>query len=168
LCSVTLVSGYAYTTVAACALISCDLALDGIGDGAGPAWKFTCGGALSTAAGRKVVLSTDSGATADVLWSIGGATGTGAGSVLVGTLESVGAIALGADTQWTGGNLESFNGAVATGAGCDVSGNIKAYGAVALGASASAKNVFAAGVITLGAGATKTNRRLLREVVVVV
>jgi hypothetical protein len=168
-----------YHSAAACALITCDLTLDGIGEGLAPAWKFTCGGALSTAASRTMVVNTDASATADVLWSIGAATGTGAGSVMVGNLDSVGAITLGADTHWTG-DLESFNGAVATGAGSEVVGDIKAYGAiglgagarsfdltsthgaVALGASAHAGNCIAAGGVTLGAGATRSYSRLLR------
>jgi hypothetical protein len=83
--------------------------------------------ALSTAAGRKVAIINSSGTTG-VLSAIGTATGTGAGSVMVGNLDSVGAIALGADTQWTGGNLESFNGAVATGAGSDVFATLKPTG----------------------------------------
>jgi hypothetical protein len=170
-----------YHTAAACALISCDLNLNGNGEN-NPAWKFQCGGALSTAANRKMVMTNYDG-TVDVLWTIGAATGTGAGSVMVGNLDSVGAIALGAGTQWTG-DLESFNGAVATGAGSHVSGNIKTYGAIGLGAGATsydlrsthgavflgadaiAQNCVGAGGVTMGAGASKASRRFLREVVV--
>jgi hypothetical protein len=119
-------------------------------------WRFQCGGALSTAASRQVVI-TNSVGIVDVLWVIGGATGTGANSVMVGNLDSVGAIALGADTQWTG-DLESFKGAVATGAGSDVYGDIKAYGAIGLGAGATSFDLTSTnGAVALGASAIALN-----------
>jgi hypothetical protein len=171
-----------YITAAACTL-ACTLTLDG-GAATDPKWHFHCGGALSTAADSEVVIT--NGLPKDVHWNIGAATTTGAGSLMVGNLDAVGAIILGAATEWEG-DLTSSNGAVGTGAGSVVLGGaVLAYGAIDLGAGATSGDLTstngaiylganavagvceaAAGGVTLGAGATrktKTGRRLLRRV----
>jgi hypothetical protein len=114
-----------YHTAAAC-VVSCKLQLDHnsetlVDSNLDPVtlWEFQCGGALSTAADSDVEF-TDQGETGNVLWTIGGATATVAGSTMVGELRSTGAIITGADSTWTG-DVTSSAGAAATGCGlhCD-------------------------------------------------
>jgi hypothetical protein len=91
-------------------------------------WEFKCGGALSTAANSGVEF-TSGGATGNVLWTIGGATATGADSTMVGELISTGAIITGADSTWTG-DVTSLAGAAATGTGSTVVGTVTVEGAI--------------------------------------
>jgi hypothetical protein len=155
LCGKTL-SPDVYTTTGTCGL-SCTLTLDDDGvTGDALKWEFHCGGVLTTAADSKVVFKDDTKASPDdVLWVIGAAAAIGAGSEMIGNLESVGAITLGAYAVWTG-ILKSTTGAVSLGAGSEVvgPGDIEASGAITLGANALAGDLTSTnGAITLGASA---------------
>jgi predicted acyltransferase (DUF342 family) len=138
-----------YISAAACTL-ACKLNLQGSNDPA-QKWHFHCGGALSTAADSEVTIT--NGIADEVHWDIAAATATGAGSLMVGNLDAVGAIILGAATEWTG-DLTSSNGGVGTGAGSKVMGNVRAYGAITLGAGATSENLTSTnGAVYLGANA---------------
>jgi hypothetical protein len=122
-------------------------------------WTIQCGGALTTSADSSVVFMGDMGSPANVLWDIGGAITTGAGSTMIGTCKAEGAITLGAHANMTGATLNS-GGAVTLGAGSIAIGNITAGGGVTFGAGATSGSleadgghITAGGAVTLGAGA---------------
>jgi hypothetical protein len=128
LCNQVLPPGV-YTAVTTCSL-ACPLELDAQGD-ANPEWTFQCGAAFAVAAAASVFF-TDVGSPENVLWDIGGAIGTGAGSAMIGNLIAVGAITLGADAFWTG--TLTTGAAANVGAGTIVIGNLIADGAIIVGA----------------------------------
>jgi hypothetical protein len=81
------------------------------------------------------------------------AAGVGAGSIVIGNLESIGTITLGADVDWTG-TLTSTTGTFTLGVNTKTAG-IEAYAAITLGASAETGDLTSTngGTITLGMGA---------------
>jgi hypothetical protein len=166
LCNEILTPGL-YTAATTCSL-GCALGLDAQGD-ANAVWTFQCGTAFTVAAAASVFF-TNAGSPDNVLWDIGAATTTGAGTAMIGNLISVGALTLGADASWTGtlstgaatnigadstviGNLIGF-GAITVGANVDWTGTLTSTnGAITLGVSTKTASMEAAAAITLGASA---------------
>jgi hypothetical protein len=141
-----------YETITACNL-SCPLELDA-GGNANAEWTIVCGGAIAIAANAGAFFTDTVGSPDKVIWSIGGATTTGAGSEMIGTLESFGAISLGADATWIG-PLTSTGGAVGIGARATVMDSIVAFGAIAVAANAVTGDLTStnSGAVTIGASA---------------
>jgi hypothetical protein len=136
-----------YDTAAAISLTG-DVTLSG---GPDAVWVFRTGGAFTTAASSKVIL-TGGALSKNVFWKIVGAVTVGVGgSTMEGAIMASGAITLGAGA--TTGPLLSSGGAITLGAG-PTSGALVAYGAISLGADARAQSVTTTAAITLGAGAS--------------
>jgi hypothetical protein len=115
-------------------------------------WTFNIGGALTTAAGSKMVTNfTNTGSA--VIWNVDGAMTLGANSIAKGKMNSLhGAITVGAAASSE--DLEAF-GALTLGARA-CSGTIHATGAITLGAfSNSGVIIFQGAAFTMVAGATK-------------
>jgi cysteine-rich repeat protein len=141
-----------YTAAAACSM-TCPLELDPQGN-ANAEWTIACVGAITIAANIAPFFTDTAGSPDKVIWSIGGATTTGAGSEMMGTLESSGAITLGADAKWIG-PLTSTGGAVGIGARSIARDSIVAFGAISVAANAVTGDLTStnSGAVTVGADA---------------
>jgi hypothetical protein len=103
-----------------------------------PLWKFTIGGAFTTAAASNVVFVASFGGAAItdrlvikalsalVEWEVTGAIALGAGSEVTGNMESGGAISLGAGATSIGALSSAGGGAITLGAGASAPGRLPA------------------------------------------
>jgi cytoskeletal protein CcmA (bactofilin family) len=117
-------------TAGACALNGALLLDDnGVTD---PTWTFECSAAFVGAAAVSVSFKS-LGSADNVNWEIGAAIGVGAGSSMIGNLNAVGALTIGANSEWTG-NLHT-DAAISVGADSTMNGNLNSVGAMVIGAN---------------------------------
>jgi hypothetical protein len=110
-------------------------------------WTFYLGGALTAAAAAQMVM-VGGGNPANVHWVVTGAIALAAGTNSIGSMQSSGAISVGAGS--TCGDLEAV-GAIGVGASCTV-GALKAGGAIAIGALTGYVSATTPAALALGVG----------------